>query len=96
MIMFSTFASSVIYISYGALNEEFAIWLGFWSVIGIIGGIHLVETLIRKYNRQSIIVFILCLVLAISAILVPIFNGLEVWQQLNEDKDIWKLTSICA
>lgn len=51
MIMFSTFASSVIYISYGALNEEFAIWLGIWSIFGIIGGIHLVDLLIKKYNR---------------------------------------------
>ena len=80
MIMFSTAASSIIYITYGALNEEFAIWLGFWSIIGIIAGISLVDTLIKRYNRQSIIVFILCFVLAISAILVPIFNGLEVYQ----------------
>ena len=93
--MFSTFASSVIYISYGALNQEFALWLGFWSIIGIIGGIVMVNSLIKKYNRQSIIVFILCLVLGISAILVPIFNGLEVWQQLQDGKDVWKFTSIC-
>ena len=61
MIMFSTLASSVIYITYGALNEEFALWLGLWSILGIVGGIHLVDSLIKKYNRQSIIVFILCL-----------------------------------
>ena len=96
MIMFSTFASSVIYISYGALNQEFALWLGFWSIIGIIGGIKMVESLIKKYNRQSIIVFILCSVLGISAILVPFFNGMEVMQQLDEGKDIWKFTSICS
>ena len=96
MIMFSTFASSVIYISYGALNQEFALWLGFWSIIGIIGGIKMVDSLIKKYNRQSIIVFILCLVLGISAILVPFFNGMEVMQQLDEGKDIWKFTSICS
>ena len=96
MIMFSTFASSVIYISYGALNQQFAIWLGLWSIIGILGGIHLVDSLIKKYKRQSIIVFILCLVLAISAILVPIFNGLETWQRFEEGKTIWKFTSICS
>ena len=80
MIMFSTFASSVIYISYGALNTDYAQWLGFWSVIGIMSGIGLVNSLIKKYNRQSILVFILVLVLGISAVMVPIFNGLEVWQ----------------
>lgn len=96
MIMFSTAASSVIYITYGALNEEYAIWLGLWSILGIIGGIHMVDFFIKKYNRQSIIVFILCLVLGISAILVPIFNGLEVWDQLSDGQDIWKFTSICA
>ena len=87
--MFSTFASSIIYISYGALNQEFAIWLGSWSILGIIFGMNLVDTLIKRYNRQSIIVFILCLVLAISAILVPIFNGLEFWQQLSTGKDVF-------
>ena len=96
MIMFSTFASSIIYISYGALNEEFALWLGFWSIIGIIGGIVLVDSLIKKYNRQSIIVFILCSVLALSAVLVPLFNGLEVLQKIHEGKDVWKFTSICS
>ena len=79
MIMFSTLASSVIYISYGALNTEFAVWLGFWSIIGIMAGMAIVDNLIKKYNRQSIIVFILALVLGVSAIMVPIFNGLEVW-----------------
>lgn len=80
MIMFSTLASSVIYITYGALNLDYALWLGFWSVIGIMGGIGLVNGLIKKYQRQSILVFILVLVLGISAIMVPIFNGLEVWK----------------
>ena len=78
MIMFSTFASSFIYISYGALDIPFAIWLGFWSVIGILLGVSIVNSYIARYNRQSLIVFILCFVLGISAILVPIFNGMEV------------------
>ena len=80
MIMFSTFASSVIYISYGALNLKFALWLGLWSIVGSISGMILVDNLIRKYNRQSILVFILVFVLGISTIMIPVFNGLEVWQ----------------
>lgn len=80
MIMFSTFASSVIYITWGSLNLEFGLWLGFCSVIGIMGGMFLVDILIKLYKRQSIIVFILVLVLGVSTVMVPIFNGIEVWQ----------------
>ena len=95
MIMFSTFASSFIYISYGALDVPFAIWLGIWSVIGILLGVTIVNSLIARYNRQSLIVFVLCFVLAVSAILVPIFNGLEVVHDLEQGKDIWAFGSIC-
>ena len=49
MIMFSTLASSVIYITHGALNLDYALWLGFWSVIGITAGMILVDRLIKKY-----------------------------------------------
>ena len=65
-------------------------------MIGILGGMVLVDSLIKKYNRQSIIVFILCLVLALSAVLVPIFNGIEVMQRIEAGKDVWKFTSICS
>ena len=93
--MFSTFASSVIYITYGALDLNYALWLGFWSVIGIMTGMAVVDRLIKKYQRQSILVFILVFVLGISAILVPFFNGMEVWSDFEAGKDIWRFTSIC-
>ena len=47
MIMFSTFATSIIYISYGVLNIEFATWLGLWSIIGILIGMTIVNRLIK-------------------------------------------------
>ena len=96
MIMFSTAASSLLYISYGTLNLQFAVWLGAWSVVGIVLGLVIVDLLLKKYNRQSILVFILVFVLGVSAVLVPIFNGLEVWQQMEQGHDIWKFTSVCS
>lgn len=43
MIMYSTMASSVIFISYGALDLPFSIWLGFWTVLGIIVGLAVIK-----------------------------------------------------
>ena len=95
MIMCSTFASSVIYISYGALNLEYGLWLGLWSNLSILLGIIIVNTVIHRTKRQSIIVFILCLVLGLSALLVPVFNLVEVYNDYSLGKDIFSLTSIC-
>lgn len=38
MIMFSTSGSSIVYILYGMLNYQFAMWLGFWcSIASLVG-----------------------------------------------------------
>lgn len=72
MIMFSTAASSIIYISYGAMDGQFAIWLSAWSTLGILSGITIINKLMKRYKRQSILVFVLVIVLGLSALLVPI------------------------
>lgn len=51
MIMFSTAASSTIYIAYGAMDMQFAAWLCFWACAGILSGIWAVNTLMKRYKR---------------------------------------------
>lgn len=46
MIMWSTCATSIMYLSYGSLNIPFAIWLSIWCSFGIITGVSLVTSLI--------------------------------------------------
>jgi uncharacterized membrane protein YfcA len=96
MIMFSTAASSTIYIVYGAMNIQFAIWLSIWSSMGILTGITIVNKLMKKYKRQSILVFILVGVLAMSALLVPIQSVINLMATLENGNEIWKITSICG
>jgi uncharacterized membrane protein YfcA len=95
MIMLSTAASSTIYIAYGAMDLQFGIWLSCWSSMGILSAITVVNKVMKKYKRQSILVFILVGVLMVSALLVPIQSGLDLVGALADGKDIWKITSIC-
>jgi len=73
MILLSTFSSTVLYISYDKLNIPYGLWLGFWTSLGILYGLKVIKALLTKYNRQSIIVFSLCGVMGLSALMVPIF-----------------------
>ena len=79
MIMLSSFASSVVYMSYDRLNLQYAIWLGFWTSLGILIGLRVV-----KDKRPSFIVFILAGVMGASAIVVPLLSPSE-----------WEFTDIC-
>lgn len=70
MIIYSSAASTVIYLSYGALDAYFAMWISFWCSIGIVVSVNIVEVIIKRYRRQSILVFVLAGVLAFSTTLV--------------------------
>jgi len=51
MIMFSTGASTAMYVIYGTLNIQYAVWLSAWCSIGIILGIAMLDWLITKFGR---------------------------------------------
>ncbi len=70
MIIYSSAASTVIYLSYGAFDAYFAMWISFWCSIGIVVSVNIVEVIIKRYRRQSILVFVLAGVLAFSTTLV--------------------------
>lgn len=96
MILWSTAASTVMYLTYGTLNFEFGVWLAFWCSLGIISGVTLVGHLIRKSGRQSILVFFLVFMLALSAVLVGLDLGVSF---ISEDQalidEMWTTGSIC-
>ena len=74
MVLYSSTASTVIYFSYGALDLTFGVWISFWCSVGVLIGAALFDRLLKKLNRQSIIVFILAGVLALSAVVVTYTN----------------------
>jgi len=96
MIMYSTAASTVMYLSYGTFNFPFALWLSFWCSMGIMVGVSIVDHLVKKYKRQSILVIVLAVILGLSAVLVPFDNVNKILNQPDDDKkDLWKINSFC-
>jgi len=51
MVMYSTCASTVMYLSYGTLDIYYASWFSVWGSVGIMVSFSIVEAIIRKYNR---------------------------------------------
>ena len=73
MIMFSTAGSSITYIVFGTLNIQFGLWIGAWCAVASLIGLYILNKVVKKFDRQSPIVFLLTFVLGLSALLVPVF-----------------------
>jgi uncharacterized membrane protein YfcA len=72
--LFGRFAATLIYISIGWLSIPYALLIGGTSSVGIYFSMKVIKQMIEKYKRPSVIVFILAIILGVSAIAVPIFS----------------------
>jgi len=95
MIMYSTFSSSFIYLIFGTLNIQYACWIAFWCVLGTMIGLKVLDTVMKKFQRQSPIVILLACLMAMAAIMVPIFGGLDLKEQKDAGIDILAFKSLC-
>lgn len=95
MIMYSTSTSSIVYLVYGSLNLKFALWLALWSSIGTIVGSSILYGLIKKYRRQSLLLFVVVAIQGTAMLLIPINSSFDLIAALKDGKEIWKLTSFC-
>lgn len=91
MIIFSTGASTLTYMLNDMMDLSYGIWAGCFCIMGSILGMLLLDMIITKLDRQSPQVFLLCLILTISAIAVPILG----YKTLSGKKDLLKFHSIC-
>ena len=83
LVMFTTFGSSITYIILRTLNPTYAVWTGSWCIIGTYIGMKLLDIMMKKWGRQSLIVFLLAGILGISALLIPIFGAMDLLEQFD-------------
>ena len=74
MILYSSAASTLVYLTFGGLPVSFALWIGLWSVLAIFLSLRILKKYIERTSRPSIIIFVLALTLAASALLIPIYD----------------------
>ena len=74
MVAFNTVLNTLTYWLFGSLPVRYALWIGFWSGLGIAAFLWLVGQFIRRYEKPSTVVFALALVLTLSTVVVPTVN----------------------
>jgi uncharacterized membrane protein YfcA len=93
--LFGACSRTLVFLTMGVVDLPYAGLLGCCGVLGIIGGLTLIKGIIAKYDRPSIIVFTLAVILGISAVLVPIFNVKNMMEHVKEHISITAFGSLC-
>lgn len=71
---------------------SYGLWMSLWCILGTVSGMMILDKIMAKYNRQSPLVFMLFLILFLSAVGVLYFGLIA----LDFDSDnIYKWGSIC-
>jgi len=95
IITFSKIATCVIYLIYGLLQMDYALWIAMWSTIGAIAGLKGANYYMQKFGRQSIIVFCLTFIMIISSIGVPFFGVVDLKKKAEVGENITQFGSVC-
>eukprot|EP01017_Pseudomicrothorax_dubius_P017222 TRINITY_DN19512_c0_g1_i2.p1 TRINITY_DN19512_c0_g1~~TRINITY_DN19512_c0_g1_i2.p1 ORF type:complete len:124 (+),score=8.39 TRINITY_DN19512_c0_g1_i2:203-574(+) len=82
-VVFSSFISLSLSIIGGFLEIDQVIWFFILSLLGAVMVSSILNYLVLKFNRQSIILFTLVIVITASLIVVIIFSGLRVMKNPN-------------
>lgn len=96
LIMYSKIAACTVYLLAGKLDMEYGLWIAAWSSIGAVAGLYGSNWYMKKFNRQSIIVFSLTFILFLAVVGQPTYNFMLTAQEVKKGLDIWEFSSICS
>lgn len=95
MITFSKISTSILYLVFDELYLDYGLWIGCWSAVGSVIGLAGANYYMKKFGRQSIIVFFLASVMILSAICVPYFSITDLVKKDAAGIDIFSFKSLC-
>ena len=93
--LFGRFGSTLVYLSIGWIDHWYTSLIGATAAIGIYVAIKILKGIIDKYKRPSVVVFILAIILCISAVAVPIFNTQNMMHEVHNGKSVMTFGDIC-
>eukprot|EP00298_Acanthocystis_sp_HF-20_P010055 c18644_g1_i3.p2 GENE.c18644_g1_i3~~c18644_g1_i3.p2 ORF type:complete len:121 (+),score=47.14 c18644_g1_i3:421-783(+) len=86
MIFFTSSATTMQFMILGMLRWDYTMWYGAIGLLGGYLGKKIVEVLIKKYARPSIVIFILALIIGASCVLMGVSGIVDVVNSANEGR----------
>ena len=95
MSLWASLSNTVTFYLFGSLIWDYAIWIGFLSSMSIIICLYVVNALIARFKRPSIIVLVLGCSLVSAGAVFPYFSVKQLMELAARGVEIWAFRSIC-
>ena len=77
MILFSSAASTTLLLIFGQVNVEYVLYMAVSCGIGVFLGMYFIGGLLKKWNRQSIVMICLAVILTIATGFSGVMNIIQ-------------------
>jgi len=96
MILFTSSSTVVQFILIGMCRLDYTLWYGAIGACGTVVGQKVANFYMRKYKRQSIIIFALGGIIALSAVVMGLVGGIKVYGEFaSADWDAFMFRGLC-
>lgn len=94
-VFLGALSGAIQYWMVGALNMEYSVYLDCVAVLASVIGVRVVGWVVRRWGRPSLIVLLLAGVVAVSLVLVPVYDGVQMYESFKNDTFEAGFHSIC-
>lgn len=95
LVLFTSSSTSLQFILLGMMNYNYGLVCTICSTIGSYVGTIVIQRLMEKTGRNSVLIFSLVFVLAVSTVFIPFHTFLEIIKKMNGNIDIWMFGYPC-
>ena len=95
LVLFTSSSTSLQFILLGTMNFHYGLICTVCSTIGSYAGTIVIQRLLEKTGRASILIFSMALVEGVSSICIPLHAFFEIRRELGRGADIWSFNSPC-
>ena len=83
-VFLGAFSGAIQYWMVGALNLQYALYLDVIAVMAAIIGVRVVNWAVKRWGRPSLVVLLLAGVVGASLVLVPVYDGVQIYESIQD------------
>jgi len=95
MILFTASSTTIQFSVFGLMRYDYGLWYGGFGFTGALIGQYVIGYFITKYNRGSMVAFILAAMIIGGAVGLGIMGGINIYNKHIQGANLWELSPLC-